>query len=84
VLAAAAAAVLMASIGTGLVLQHRATPAESAPPTTTVPSSTTTAPSAARVTPAPVVEQPVVQTPVRPPVHADQQKGKKGKGKGKP
>jgi serine/threonine protein kinase len=74
VLAAASAAVLMAAVGTGLVLQNRATPAESAPPTTV--------PSPAQVTPAPVVEQPVVRTTVPPPVQVDQ-KGKNGKGKGK-
>jgi eukaryotic-like serine/threonine-protein kinase len=78
VLVAASVAVLLAATGTGLVVQNRTTPAESAPPATTQPSV---------VQPAPVVQQPFVETTEPPPpVEAGRQgnsgKGKSGKGKG--
>jgi serine/threonine protein kinase len=78
VLAAASVAVLAAAVGTGLVVQNRAAPAESAPPVTTPPAVTQPAP-------APVVEQPAVVPP--PPVQGDKAdvssgKGKSGKGNG--
>jgi serine/threonine protein kinase len=79
-LAVASAAVLLAAVGTGLVVQNRDTPAESAPP-----ASTSTQPTTVQHTPAPVVvEQPVVPT-TQPPVQQANDhsgKGKSGKGKG--
>uniref|UniRef100_UPI0039BFCDC9 serine/threonine-protein kinase n=1 Tax=Lentzea alba TaxID=2714351 RepID=UPI0039BFCDC9 len=85
-LVAASAAVLVAAVGTGLVLQNRATPAESAPPPTSTQPAT--------VQQTPVAEQPVVQqsvlpesvlqTTVPPPAREDEKgKGKPGKGNGK-
>lgn len=79
VLVAASFAVLLAAAGTGLVVQNRAAPMESAPPVTE-PST---------VQPAPVAEQPVAETTTvrQPPAQPDQKdnsgKGKSGKGKGK-
>ncbi|MDT7784918.1 MAG: eukaryotic-like serine/threonine-protein kinase [Pseudonocardiales bacterium] len=78
-LAVASAAVLVAAVGTGLVVQNRAAPAESAPP-----APTTTQPQTVARTPVPVVEQPVVPATVQPPVQQEDTsgKGKPGKGKG--
>ncbi|MEU0877209.1 serine/threonine-protein kinase [Lentzea sp. NPDC005914] len=89
-LVASSAAVLLAAVGTGLVVQNRATPAESAPPV-----STSTQPQTVQQTPVPVVEQqPVVEQPVvpttaaPPPVQQEDRSGKakpgkkNGKGKG--
>ncbi|KJK33824.1 hypothetical protein UK23_44655, partial [Lentzea aerocolonigenes] len=83
-LAVASAAVLVAAVGTGLVVQNRATPVESAPPapTTTQPQTVQqTAAQTGQQTPVPVVEQPAA---VQPPVQQENNsgKGKPGKGKG--
>ncbi|GAB2805719.1 serine/threonine-protein kinase [Lentzea nigeriaca] len=79
VLAAASAVVLAAAVGTGLVVQYEATPAESAPPAITQPTSTPTPPTSTQ--PAPVVERQTVTVQVEP--KARPGKAKQGKGKAK-
>ncbi len=79
VLAVAAGAVLLAAVGTGLVVQDRAAPAESAPVVTS------TQPTTVQQTQAPVVEQQPVVPAAQPQVQRandDSGKGKPGKGKG--
>ncbi|NKE57605.1 serine/threonine protein kinase [Lentzea sp. PSKA42] len=83
-LATASAAVLLAAVGIGIVVQNRTAPVESAPPPATI-APASTQPRTAQWTPAPVVEQTAVPTTAQPPVQAGDNsgKGKSGRGNGK-